>query len=364
MKEALRSDLKELTSLIGVSGDEGDVIKYLKPRLKKIADEVVLKSNGNLIAIKRGTKPGPKLMFSAHMDEIGFTVKSILDNGFILYEKSGAFSDRIVPGRKILLKARNGIIPGIIGIRAGHLDIGKNGVAQASSKSYIDVGASSKEEVINMGIQVGTRGVLQSDFMEMNNKDLISTRAIDNRMNCAILLELLKNIQSSDISGDVYCVFSVQEETSISGIVGAVNFIKPDYAIVLDTVPCGDVPDIDTNAELPVLLGRGPVCVVALGLTLGLKYSYIHPKLRKLVETQAEKLDINIQYLSMTEDGYNTEASTIVNLCEGIPTASISVPRRYSHSPVELVNLNDAVDLCKLVQGIVENNDKINLNFI
>lgn len=363
VKERIKESLRELTGLVGVSGSEQEVVKYMQERLLPLADEVQVDRNGNVIAIKNGNGPGPKVMISSHSDEVGFCVKNILPNGFIMFDKVGGVSDQLLLGRKVWITTRK--LPGIIGIKAGHMQTPEESMrVKTTRECYIDVGASSRTEVEGLGIRIGDPIVFQSDFMEMANKDLVSTKSVDNRIHCAILIELFKELQGVEFAGKLFGVVTVQEEVGLQGAVMAGNAIEPDYAIVLDTIPAGDTPDIDTEISLPVYLGAGPACPIADGVRGGMAFNYIHPKVREIVEEQAMKASIPLQTITLIGDGYTTDAASLTSANKGIPVGVVATPRRYSHSPVELVNLNDALGVLKIVTGIVIENGMKDLSFI
>lgn len=362
MKERLRQYFKELSGLVGVSGSEQAVVKYLKEKLESLADEVQIDPNGNVIAIKHGKAPGPKLMIAAHSDEIGFCVKNIFKDGFIAFDKIGSAPDKVMEGRKVWVKDA---IPGVIGIKPGHLQTPEESrLSKTARECYVDIGASSREEVKKLGIRVGDPIAFQSSYMEMADRDLICTKAVDDRINCAILIELFHQLKDQDIAGTVYGVATVQEEMGMRGAVMVGNRIEPDYAIVIDTIPAGDTPEIDTERALPVYLGKGPACPVADGIMYGVLFTYIHPKVREIIEEQSEEANVPVQYTSLVGDGYATDAARLNMSGKGIPLATLAVPRRYSHSPVELFNINDAVGSLAILKNIAMNNGYKDLSFI
>lgn len=362
MKESIRNYFRDLSGLVGVSGSEQAVVRYLKEKLEPLADELKIDNSGNVIAIKYGTSPGPKLMIAAHSDEIGFCVKNILDNGFILYDKIGSASDKVMEGRKVWIKDN---IPGIIGIKPGHLQTPEESRKVKTAKEcYIDAGCSTKEEVEQLGIKIGDQVAFQSSYMEMANRDLICTKAVDNRINCAILIELFNELKDVEVAGTIYGVATVQEEIGMRGAVMVGNALEPDYAIVIDTIPAGDTPDVNTIRDLPVYLGKGPACPVADGIMYGILFAIAHPKVKQMIEMQSEKAGVNIQYTTLVGDGYATDAERLNIAGKGIPLATLAVPRRYSHSPVEMFNINDAVDALKVLEKIVHANGEMDLSFI
>lgn len=361
-KQNLKDLLKQLHDVMGVAGSEQEVVRLVHDFIKPYADEVRISTTGNLIAIKKGKKDGPKLAIGAHMDEIGFCVRNILPSGFLLIDKIGGVPDNLMLGRKVLVSTKR--IPGVIGTKPGHLQTPEEAkMVQSIAKCYVDLGLDSDEEVRKLGIKIGDPVIFKSDFMEMSNPDLISTRAIDDRMNCAIIMEMFKNLKSSDFEGTLYGVFTVREEAGMFGGRNALHGLDVDYAIALDTIPAGDTPDINTVSQLPIYLGKGPGMPVADGVGYTF-FQFIHPKVREIIERTAKESKINLQICTILGYAYTTDASAFSYVGAGIPTGTLTVPRRYSHSPVELVNLNDAVDLLKLITAIVKNNAKADLSFI
>lgn len=361
-KENLKQLLRELHDLMGVAGCEQEVVKYVYHAIKPYADEVQVSTTGNIVAIKKGCKEGPGLLVGAHMDEIGFVVKNILPSGFLLIDKIGGVPDNIMLGRKVLVSTKR--IPGVIGTKPGHLQTPEEAkMVQTIGKCYVDLGLNSQEEVAALGIRIGDPIIFKSDFMEMSNPDLIATRAVDDRMNCAIILELFKNLKAEDFGGTLYGVFTVREEAGLFGARNAVYGMDIDYALALDTIPAGDTPDINTVSQLPIYLGKGPGLPVADGVGATF-FQFIHPGVRRIIEETAASKDINLQICTILGYAYTTDASAFSYVEKGIPTATLTVPRRYSHSPVELVDLNDAVSLLELLEAIIHNNEHADLSFV
>lgn len=361
MKERIKESLKILTGLPGPSGAEQKVIKYLKESFEKVSDEVSVDSWGNIIAVKKGKSDGPKLMIMAHADEIGLIVKAITENGFIMFNKVGTGGDITLPGRKVLIK---GEIPGVIGIKAGHLQTPEERkTVKPASQCYIDVGATSKEEVKKFGIKVGDTIVFKSDFFELTNKDLICTKAIDDRIGCAVILELFKELKAEDFAGTLYGAISVQEEIGMRGAGMIGNQIKPDYAIALDTIPSGDTPDIGPN-QLPIRLGGGPACPLMDGIGGQTVANIVHPKVKRMIEVQAKNAGIEVQFVTLAGEMYTTDSTNLSVANGGIASGILAIPRRYSHSPVELADINDAVDTFKILEGIIKDNENADWSFL
>jgi endoglucanase len=200
-KARIKQRFFAVNKIIGVSGSETEIIRYCRDELQPLADDISICHDGTLIAEFRGIRPGPKLMLDAHVDEIGVSVKYIDPKGFLFYDSFGVHMNSLI-GRRILLQGSKGQIFGVVGITPGHiLPPAEQNTLPSVSQSYIDVGANSYDEVIEMGIDVGTTGVYESFAVEMHNPDLIVSRSVDNRIGVTYLLELAKDIKDRNFSG-------------------------------------------------------------------------------------------------------------------------------------------------------------------
>ncbi len=362
LKERIKGTLKVLTEAMAPTGNEQEVIKLIYNDIKPYADEIHVSPFGNMVAIKRGARPGPAIWLDAHVDEVGFIVRNILPNGFLKIDKMGAAPDVMAVGRKVWVTTKR--IPGVIGARPGHLVTADEATRVPTiDKSYVDLGVNSEAEARALGIKIGDPIVIQSDFMELSNPDIVCTRAIDDRINCAVLVELLKVLKAEEFGGTVYCAFSVREEGGRNGAAAALFHYDVDYALALDTIPTCDTPGYDARSEYPVYLGKGPaLCVCEAVQRDGM--TYVHPAVREIIEKQAEAAGVNLQTLTFCTAGYATNATRLSVTKAGTPSATLTVPRRYSHSPVELVNINDAVDMLVLLQHIVSANENAHIRFV
>ncbi|MGM0123079.1 hypothetical protein IGI37_000445 [Enterococcus sp. AZ194] len=362
IKENLRQLLQELTQIHGGSGQEQPVIRHILTLLKPYVDEISVDLKGNIVAVKQGKEKGPNLLLAAHTDEIGLIVKNILPNGFILFEKIGGVPDNLLPGRKVLIGKNQ--IPGVIGNKPGHLQSPEEATrVKSASECYVDVAMFSRVEVEESGICIGDSIIWTSDFMEMHNSDYIATKAVDDRICCSILVELFRNLNKEDFVGTLYGVFTVQEEVGLYGAETAVFRVPADYAIALDTIPCGDTPEVDTEVELPIRLNQGPGLPIADGVGNRF-FSFIHPAVRRVIEEKAGNLSISLQKVAIVSGGYTTDGAALSHANGGLPAGTLAVPRRYSHSPVELVSLNDATAVYQIIEAIVKDNESIDLSFL
>lgn len=345
-KTTFLEELKELASIQGTPGQEMNVVKALVEMFKPFADKVEVDHMGNLYAYLEGNQPGPKLMISAHSDEIGCVVRDIDDRGFIRVERTGGVLETLLIGRKVNVNGHFGVI----GVKAGHLQTPEERKkAPSIYELYVDVGATSKAEVLEMGIEIGDPITYISEIEQFTNKDLICGKAIDNRSCCVLLVELFKALQSRDFNGTLVGVVAVQEEVGLRGAKVATYKLNPDYAIVLDTIPCADTPD-SLGSGYPVGIGKGPVIPALAGGAV--RGNIMSPQMKKLITSHAKKLEIPYQLAVMT--GATTDVAAVHIEREGIRAGAITVARRYSHSPVEMADLNDYEQTLTLLNSLVK----------
>ena len=360
MKTELKSLLAELTAIPGISGQETLVVKRLVELFKPLADSVEVDHFGNIFALKKGSKPGPRLMIAAHSDEIGAMVKSIEKNGYLRFQKVGGTLDPLMLGRQVKVNEH----VGIIGVKAGHMQTAEERTRVVNSDNlYIDLGVNSDKEVQALGVCVGDPIVYVAPLESLGgNPDRVFGKAVDDRIGCALLVKLFEYLQGVELEGDVYGVITVQEEVGLRGATVAAHRVNPDLAIALDTVPAGDTPDINTNKELPILIGHGPVIQVLSGGTGG-KGFLLNPAVKKFMVDVA--LEAEVPHQLAVFSGGNTDATAMHLVRDGIFAAALTIPRRYSHSPVEMLDLNDALHALDLLKAVCHNIQKIgSLSFI
>lgn len=362
LKNRLKELLKELTSIHGVSGREQKIVAALAEKLGPLADEMTVDNWGNIVAVRNGGQPGPKVMVAAHADEIGLCVKNTLPNGFILMSRIGVVSDLLLQGRRVRV---NGTVPGILGIKAGHLMSPEERTkVKPMNECYIDVGAFSKEEVLSMGIRVGDRISFEGDFMEMHNPDLVCSKAVDDRIGCSIIVALFEELRGQSFPGTLCGVITVQEEIGLRGAAMISGKVAPDYAIALDTIPSGDTPDVSYDRQLPVRLAGGPAVALLDGYDSAFISNVVHPKVQRILEEAAARAGTPLQMVTLGGEVYTTDAANISLEGNGIPVGLLLTPRRYSHSPVELLHMNDPVCVVNVLKEVVLKNGSVSLSFI
>lgn len=343
MKERIYRRLQELAPIQGVSGFEEAVVEKISSILQDRGMDQELDLLGNLYVRKEGKRQGPTLMVAAHVDEIGAVVKYVDDKGFISFEKLGGLINSQLPGRKVSVNGHFGVI----GCKAGHYQSKEEASNVQSENLYIDIGASSREEVIEMGIEIGSPITYQSRLESFTNRDLICGGAIDNRLGCAILIETL--LQLEDFPGNLLATFTVQEETGFKGAMAAVAKKRVDALLALDTIPAGGTPDMEKR-QLVTEIGKGPVFPVVSGH--GDKVMMTNTPIRRLLIKTAREEKIPYQLVIADRGNNDAVAPNLIGL--GIPAASICIPRRYSHSPVEVVDLKDASNTLLILKGFIE----------
>ena len=358
MKDSILRILHDLVSLDGPSGFEQPVVKELKKKFSAIGANVSIDRMGNLYASTTQLDRKPHLMISAHSDEIGAVVRYVDSNGFLRIDALGIVSSNLLYGRRVKI---NGI-PGVVGVRPGHLQtIEEQHQTPPIHQMYVDIGVNNAEEAFKLGVRIGSPVSFDSPLKHFANPDRLCGKSIDNRLGCAVLLQLFSELESSKLGMNITGVISVQEEIGLRGATVAANRVKPDLAIVLDTLPVGDTPDVP-EGRIVGNIGKGPVLVLAesekdIGI-IG------NAKLNNLIEKAAKSEDIPLQLA--TSLGYSyTDAATVHIQAEGIPTAVLGFPRRYSHSPICTFDINDAVNAVRVLQKFTTSSLNLDdLNFI
>lgn len=336
--------LKRLADAFGISGYEDEIRGIVLDEVKKYADEVRVDRFGNIIARKKPGRGYPKLLWDSHMDEIGFFVRYIDDKGFIYLSPVGGWSERILPAQRVRILTANGsLIRGVIGSKPPHLmKPEERDKVTPLDKLFVDIGASSREEVEKLGIRIGSPVDLDREATRLAGTR-VTGKAFDNRVGTAVLIDAFSRIDP--VEQDLYLVVAVQEEVGLKGARVAAQQIEPDAAIAVDVTTANDVPDVpprDWVAEL----GKGPVLKVADGRSAsGLIAS---PRLLQLLEETAHAK--GIPYQRSILPGGTTDATAIALTGRGVPAAVVAIPTRYIHSPVELLDLRDALAASRLIE--------------
>ena len=332
---------KRLVEIPGGSGFEEKVIEFVVKELKKRVPDVSVDPMGNVIGrIWTGKK---SVMVSVHTDEMCMLIKYVDQKGYLYFDLNGMVDERVLLSTKVDICTEKGIYTGVVGVKNRHLMTAEDLKRPITlSELWIDVGAESAEEVRRWGIEIGDPIVFHPNFQSIG-KDTIITKAIDNRAGCAILIDVAEKMKGQKIDYQLLLVAAAQEEVGSRGAKVAAHSLEPDMAIVIDTVPASDpiTPPQQATGEC----GKGPVIrsmdVSALGW--GTIYS---KKIRQRLVATALKHGIPHQ-----KDIFRTwtDASTIHTSGKGIPCGGVYIPRRYSHSPIELVKWSDVEKTAELL---------------
>jgi putative aminopeptidase FrvX len=340
----LKELLRELALIDGVAGHEQQVVARLKELLEPLADELEIDSYGNLFATRRGPSGGPSLMISAHSDEIGAIVKSIEPTGMIRFERLGGLVETLTIGRHIRIRGHRGVV----GVKAGHIQTAEErGRAPGMRELYIDMGFETDREIRQLGIRVGDAISYDEPMVELANPIRVAGKALDNRVGCAILVELGRRLLGVALNCTLHLVVTVQEEVGLRGAQIATHRLNPTAAIVVDTVPSGGTPDVDFYRDLSMRIGAGPVLPVASGG--GARGFLANPAMRDFLEDIADAAGVPVQQAVFV--GGNSDAAAVHLVRDGIPTGVVNIARRYSHSPVEMMDMRDALAAVDLLEA-------------
>lgn len=341
--------LKELTGLAGVSSREEEVIQYMYQQFRKASPDVTVDRLGNVILkLSSGKENAKRLMIFGHMDEIGFIVRKIEADGYLRMERIGGVSTQILPGMVIELLGRKGTVKGIIGTPAHHFIKAQDKFSVPQVEElYIDVGASSREQVIDMGIQVGTFAVFETRYLEMENR-IICGKALDDRAALAVMLEFLEETKDQTFDWDIYLVVAVMEEYNIRGILPAVHAVRPDAMLGLDITPSCDTPDMNYNE---IALGKGPA-ITYMNFHGGGTLAGVLPDKKFLEYLEHIFEEEQLPYQREIAPGVITENAFALFENEGIPVCNLSIPTRYTHTPVECVSLADMEMLVHIIKKV------------
>jgi endoglucanase len=332
---------KRLVEIPGGSGFEERVIEAIVAELKRSLPDVSVDPMGNVIGkLGRGKK---SVMVCVHSDEVGLLIKYIDPKGFIYFDLNGMIDERVLLSTKVDICTDKGIYTGVVGVKSRHLLTPEDLKRPISiSDLWIDVGAENAEEVRRWGIEIGDPIVFHPNFQKIG-KGTILSKAVDNRAGCTVLIELAERMKSKKIDYQLFFVAAVQEEIGSRGAKVASQTLGPDMAIVIDTVPASD--PITPPQQAASECGKGPVIrsmdVNALGW--GTIYS---KKIRQRLIATAVKNKVPHQ-----KDVFRTwtDASTIHTSGRGVPCGGVYIPRRYSHSPMELVKWSDVERTAQLL---------------
>lgn len=339
--DSIEQLLKELTEASGVPGYEGSIQQIMEGRLKPVG-EVSRDRLGSVICSRHGSAESPRILLAAHMDEIGFMVKLITKDGFIKFVPLGGWPNQHLPAQRVRIETSAGAVTGVICGPPPHLlPEAERGKSFDKKELFIDIGATSREEVVEAGVRVGDPVVPDSTFKVLSMKEpTYAAKAFDDRVGCALLIAVMEKLAGLDHKNTVFGVGTVQEEVGLRGATTSVEAVKPDAAIILDIGPIGDVPGIKPD-ESTTRLGGGPTLLVYDTRMIP------NLKLRDLVIRTAGELGIPLQLDTLEFGGYDGGAIHLHD--RGVPTVVISIPTRHAHSHNSIIRRSDFDHALRLV---------------
>jgi putative aminopeptidase FrvX len=309
--------------------------------VREYADETFSDAYGNCVAVlnKGGA---PRLMLAAHADEIGMVVNFISEEGYLYVRRIGGTDPGITKAQRVVIHSRRGPVKGVVGNVAPHLTKSqKDRKVPEVHELFIDIGVDDRKEAQKL-VQVGDPITLADQF-ELLRNELAVARAFDNRVGTFAVAETLRLLRESGrgLQAEVCAVSNIMEEVGLFGARQIAYTLKPDVALVVDVTHATDYPSVSKEMHGDVRLGQGPTITHGGGN---------HPEVIARIEEVAAREKISLQHEAMSSTS-GTDTDVIFWTRGGIPSALISLPNRYMHSPVELIHLGDLEQIPRLMRS-------------
>jgi putative aminopeptidase FrvX len=325
----------------------------MRSELEKYSDEIVQDHLGGIFGLKKGDEQGPRIMVAGHMDEVGFMVTQITENGMIRFQPLGGWWSQVLLAQRVEIITNNGPVIGVIGSIPPHLlsDEVRNKPMDIKNM-LIDIGADDLEDAIKIGIQPGQQIVPICPFTPMANNKKILAKAWDNRYGCGLAIELLKELKDEKLPNTLYSGANVMEEVGLRGAQTAATLIKPDLFFALDASPANDMSGSKTEFGQ---LGKGTL------LRIFDRSMITHRGMREFVLDTAETHNIPYQYF-ISQGG--TDAGRVHMSNEGVPSAVVGICSRYIHTAGSIIHTDDYAAAKELIIKLVRSADKTTLETI
>lgn len=336
---------KRLTELQGVPGDEHLVRNFMEEEIKPFADEIIYDNLGGIFGVKHGN--GPKVMVAGHMDEVGFMVTQITENGMLRFQPLGGWWNQVLLAQRVQIMTDHGPIPGVIGSIPPHnLTPEQRKKPMEISNMLIDIGADDKEDAEKLGVKPGQSVVPICPFTPMANEKKILAKAWDNRYGCGLAIELLKEVHKEKLPNTLYSGATVQEEVGLRGAQVAANMIEPDIFYALDASPANDMSGDKKEFGQ---LGKGAL------LRIFDRTMITHRGMRDFILETAESNNIPYQYF-ISQGG--TDAGRVHLSQDGVPSAVIGICSRYIHTSASIIHVDDYAAAKELLVKLVKTTDQ------
>lgn len=336
--------LKKISLLPGVPGHEKQVRNYIKNEIKDFADELIVDNLGSLIAIKK--QDGPHIMIAGHMDEIGLLVTQITKDGFVKFQTLGAWFSQVMLAQVWDIHTPKGVITAVTGVKPPHMmPLEKRKEAISIDSMYLDIGVTSKQEALDIGVLPGQMITPHSEFKVLGSQKHLLSKAWDNRIGSAVVMEVLKRLDQSP--NNLFATFTVQEEVGLRGAKTSSYVVHPEIAIAVDSGIANDVPDGDKAEQS---LGKGPQIILYDGGLIP------NQNLRNFVVNVAKEEGIPYQEAFII--GGRTDAAHMHLAHDGALGLSVCIPTRYLHSHTSIIHYDDYENTIKLILAVVKKLDR------
>ncbi len=346
MNESTIDLLRELTETNGVPGFESRIASVMRTQLEHIC-EISSDNLGSLVARLDGAGERPRVMLAGHMDEIGFMVKLVTEEGFVKFAQLGGWWEQVLLGHRVIIETANGPVTGVIGSKPPHLlpEDERSKVVKRKDM-FIDVAARDREHAEEqLGIRAGDPIVPWSPFEVLADEDRLLAKAWDDRVGVALIIEALQELADGKHPNTVFGVGTVQEEVGLRGAETSADVVDPDVALILETAIAGDVPGISDD-ESNVKLGEGVTLYMLEGSAIP------NLRLRDLAIDLCEANDLDYQLTALERGG--TDAGRIHQHARGVPSLVLGVPTRHIHSHSGIISAADYETTLSLTVALCE----------
>jgi endoglucanase len=334
-----------LTALLETSSPSGFEVRGQQvwvEYVEQFADEVRTDAYGNAVAVHEGTVDAPELALSGHVDEIGYIVRRVTDEGYLRVGPIGGADRTVSKGQHVTVHAADGDVPGVVGQTPIHLRDPDEDEYDDLEQQFVDVGARDDAEARDL-VEVGDPVTVQTRVRRLHGSRL-AARGMDNRVGVWAAAEGLRQAVERDVDATVYAVSTVQEEVGTQGAKMVGFEVNPDAAVAVDVTHATDTPEIPDERVGPVELGAGPV--VSRG-------SANHPAVVSLARSAAQSADVEVQLQAAGSRTW-TDADAYYTARSGIPALNVGIPNRYMHTPVEVVDERDLDAVSRLLGAMAE----------
>jgi putative aminopeptidase FrvX len=344
---------KTLTELPGAPGNEHLVRNFMREQLSQYADEIVQDKLGSIFGVKKGNQNGPTIMVAGHMDEVGFLVTAITDNGMLRFQPLGGWWSQVLLAQRVQVMTNKGPVIGVVGSIPPHLlEDSQRNKPMEMKNMLIDIGADDRKDAENIGIRPGQSILPICPFTLMANEKKILAKAWDNRYGCGLAIELLQEVKDESLPNILYSGATVQEEVGLRGAQTAANMINPDIFFALDASPANDMSG--SKSEFGQL-GKGAL------LRILDRSMVTHRGMREFILDTAESSQIPYQYF-VSQGG--TDAGRVHQSNEGVPSGVIGICSRYIHTHASMIHIDDYAAAKELIVKLVKACDQTTVDTI